>query len=198
MLRTGRIAPGRVVQSCGAGLLPLQVTEGLVTLCGGAPSWGDEVEPGPLLAAVGLTAADLSGPRVEPVAASTSTICSYAQRHSRRSGSDLRAVAAFGGAGVSVVSWDGRAARCRVFAAGAGVAEDPATGSAALALGVHLVVSGLVAADGDTSYDVVQGVEMGRASLLRCTVTAEAGRPLSTQVTGSTVPIARGEIRVPT
>ncbi len=197
MLRTGRIAPGRVVQSCGAGLLALQVSEQQVTLTGGEPSWGEPVEPTGLLSAVGLTQADLAGPArgagcgidfhyllVRPEALGAVDV-------------DLRAVAAFGGAGVSVVAWDGRAARCRVFAPGAGVPEDPATGSAALALGVHLVVSGLLPGDTETSYDVVQGVEMGRASLLRCVVVAQDGQPVSTRVSGSTVPVARGEIRAP-
>jgi trans-2,3-dihydro-3-hydroxyanthranilate isomerase len=85
-----------------------------------------------------------------------------------------------------------------MFAPGSGVPEDPATGSAGVALGAYLVVSGLVAADGETSYDVVQGVEMGRPSLLRCAVVAERGAPVQTRVSGSTVPVARGEIRIPT
>jgi trans-2,3-dihydro-3-hydroxyanthranilate isomerase len=84
-----------------------------------------------------------------------------------------------------------------VFAAGAGVPEDPATGSAAVALGAYLVVSGLVPADGETVYDVAQGVEMGRPSLLRCNVVARGGKPVETRVSGSTVPVARGLIRVP-
>ena len=101
-------------------------------------------------------------------------------------------------AGVSVVAWDGATAHARVYAAGAGVPEDPATGSAAVALGAYLVVGERVAGDGETSYDVVQGVEMGRPSLLHCAVVAKRGRPVETRVSGSTVPIARGEIRVPT
>jgi trans-2,3-dihydro-3-hydroxyanthranilate isomerase len=64
-------------------------------------------------------------------------------------------------------------------------------------LGAYLVVSGLAAADGTTAYDVHQGVEMGRPSLLRCTVEARGGKPVRTTVSGSTVPIARGEIRIP-
>jgi trans-2,3-dihydro-3-hydroxyanthranilate isomerase len=98
---------------------------------------------------------------------------------------------------VSIVAWDGTSARVRVFAAGAGVPEDPATGSAAVALGAFLVVAGLVPGDGETAYDVVQGVEMGRPSLLRCAVVAQSGKPVETRVSGSTVPVARGEIRIP-
>jgi predicted PhzF superfamily epimerase YddE/YHI9 len=43
----------------------------------------------------------------------------------------------------------------------------------------------------------MQGVEMGRPSLLHCAVVAKAGRPVETRVAGSTVLIAKGEIRIP-
>src|SRR5687767_5943844 len=61
MRRRGRVGVGRVVQSCGAGLLPLDVQEGTVTLTAGEPSWGEPLDPAPLLAAVGLDAADVDG-----------------------------------------------------------------------------------------------------------------------------------------
>jgi trans-2,3-dihydro-3-hydroxyanthranilate isomerase len=197
LLRLGRIRAGQVVQSCGAGLLPLEVAPDVITLAGGEPSWGDPVEPAGLLAAVGLTAADLDGVPRRAGCGLDFTFLPVRPEALPRVDADLRAVAACGSTGVSVFAWDGSAARVRVLAAGAGVPEDPATGSAAVGLGVFLVVSGLVAADGETAYDVHQGVEMGRPSLLRCGVVASGGRPVQTRVTGSTVPIARGEIRVP-
>src|SRR3954465_15615605 len=61
MRRRGRIGYGRVVQSCGAGLLPLGGAGGGITRTGGAPSWGESLDPAPLLAAVGLVADDLAG-----------------------------------------------------------------------------------------------------------------------------------------
>jgi trans-2,3-dihydro-3-hydroxyanthranilate isomerase len=197
LLRAGRIDVGRVVQSCGAGLLPLEVGEDSITLTGGAPTWGPPLDPAPLLAAVGLSADDLDG---EPRLAGCGLEFTYLPVRAEalaRTVPDLRAIAACGGAGISVVAWDGVAARCRVYAAGAGVPEDPATGSAAVGLGAFLVVSGLVPGDAETSYDVTQGVEMGRPSLLRCAVLARAGEPVEARVSGSTVPVARGEIRVP-
>jgi trans-2,3-dihydro-3-hydroxyanthranilate isomerase len=197
MLRLGRVSAGRVVQSCGAGLLPLQVGPDAVTLTGGAPSWGEPLEPDGLLAAVGLAAADLDGVPRRASCGLDFTFLPVVADALARVDADLRAVAKYGGAGVSVFAWDGAVARARVFASGAGVPEDPATGSAGIALGVHLVVGGLVPADGETSYDVFQGVEMGRPSRLRCTVVARAGVPVEGRVTGSTVPVARGEIRVP-
>jgi trans-2,3-dihydro-3-hydroxyanthranilate isomerase len=84
-----------------------------------------------------------------------------------------------------------------VFAGGVGVTEDPATGSAALGLGVFLVTSGLLPADGPASYVVEQGIEMGRPSRLDCTVVADGARVTSATVRGAVVAIAEGRIAVP-
>ncbi len=197
LLRNGRIAVGRVVQSCGAGLLPLDVLPGWVTLTGGAPSWSDEVDAVPLLASLGLADADLTGPARRAGCGIDFHFLPVTREALARIQPDLRAVAAFGGAGVSAYCWDGSVAWTRVFAAGAGVPEDPATGSAALGLGLHLVVSGVLTGEGEQHYQVVQGVEMGRTSFLRCIVVAHDGLPMSAQVSGSIAPVARGEIRVP-
>jgi trans-2,3-dihydro-3-hydroxyanthranilate isomerase len=197
LLRLGRVAPGRVVQSCGAGLLPLEIGAESVQLTGGEPSWGDELDPAPLLAAVGLSVGDLAGVPRRAGCGIDWTFLPVRPEALARIDADMRAVAAVDGTGISVFAWDGAVARARVFAAGAGVPEDPATGSAGVALGVYLVVSGLVPAEGETAYDVMQGVEMGRPSLLHCAVVAKAGRPVETRVAGSTVPVAKGEIRIP-
>jgi trans-2,3-dihydro-3-hydroxyanthranilate isomerase len=197
LLRLGRVAPGRVVQSCGAGLLPLEIGAESVQLTGGEPSWGDELDPAPLLAAVGLSVGDLAGVPRRAGCGIDWTFLPVRPEALARIDADMRAVAAFDGTGISVFAWDGAVGRARVFAAGAGVPEDPATGSAGVALGVYLVVSGLVPAEGETAYDVMQGVEMGRPSLLHCAVVAKAGRPVETRVAGSTVPVAKGEIRIP-
>ncbi|MCY7364556.1 MAG: PhzF family phenazine biosynthesis protein, partial [Frankiaceae bacterium] len=83
----------------------------------------------------------------------------------------------------------------RVFAGGVGVAEDPATGSAALGLGVYLVATGLLADGGP--YVVHQGLELGRPSRLDCAVVASGGSAASATVSGEVVPVAAGRIRVP-
>ena len=88
-------------------------------------------------------------------------------------------------------------AHARMFAPGAGVAEDPATGSAALGLGVWLVGNGWLPGDDTSAYTVHQGVEMHRPSRLECTVTAVAGAATVATVSGGVVPVARGEIAVP-
>ena len=94
-------------------------------------------------------------------------------------------------------SLEGSTAHARVFAGGAGVAEDPATGSAALGLGVFLVASGLLPSDRTSSVSITQGVEMGRPSRLELTVRAENGRAVEAKVLGEVAPVATGTITVP-
>ena len=98
-----------------------------------------------------------------------------------------------------LIAWDPatRTAHARVFAPEQGVPEDPATGSAALGLGVWLVASGLLRGDGTAGYTVRQGTEIHRPSTLDCTVTAAGGTATEATVTGHVVPIAAGEISVP-
>jgi PhzF family phenazine biosynthesis protein len=69
------------------------------------------------------------------------------------------------------------------FAVG-GVVEDPATGAAAAALGAYLRERGAIVPP--ATLEVVQGVEMGRPSLL--TVTVVPGEP-GVRVSGTAVPI---------
>jgi trans-2,3-dihydro-3-hydroxyanthranilate isomerase len=194
--RLGRIEAGPNVQACGAGLLPVEVGEE-ATLTGGTPTYGEQLDPAPLLAALGLGPDDLAGP--PPRFAGTGIEFAYLLVRPEalaRVRPDTAAVAALGGAGVSLVAWDGTDARCRVFAAGAGVPEDPATGSAALGLGVFLAVTGLLP-EGMHRYVVTQGVEMGRPSTMRCSVEVGGAKAVRNTVSGTTVPVARGEIEVP-
>ncbi len=195
--RLGRIDDGPNIQACGAGLLPVHVAQDAITLTGGAPSVGDPLDAAPFLAAVGLSAHDLAG---QPVRfCGTGIDFAYLLVHApavARARPVMADVAALGGTGTAVLSWDGSRASCRVFACGVGILEDPATGSAALGLGVMLAASGLLS-DGTHSYVVEQGVQMARPSTLSCTVEVVAGVVRETRVTGSVVPIARGEIRVP-
>lgn len=198
LAQRGDVVPGPVVQSCGAGRLALEIgpAGGPVTLTGGTPSVGAPLDPGPLLRAVGLSSRDLIG--VEPRTCGTGLDWCYLLVRAGALGAcapDTAAMKRVDGAGVCVFAWDGEQARARVFAGGVGVAEDPATGSAALGLGVFLVASGLLPDGGP--YAVRQGVEMGRPSTLECAVTAAGGVASSVQVSGGVVPVATGRIRRP-
>jgi trans-2,3-dihydro-3-hydroxyanthranilate isomerase len=83
----------------------------------------------------------------------------------------------------------------RVFVPGAGVPEDPATGSAAAGLGMALVATGRLPEGG--TYDIRQGIEMGRPSALAGRVEAHDGVATLCHVGGSVRPVASGEIEVP-
>jgi trans-2,3-dihydro-3-hydroxyanthranilate isomerase len=204
VVRRGLAAPGQVVQECGAGLLPIQVSEaGSAILTGGDPTVGDRLDPEPLLALVGLTAEDFAGDGALPRPAGCGLEFVFLPVHkpalALTTGADPALAAKQKVSQISVFAWDrqARSAQARVFCPGVSVPEDPATGSAALGLGVWMVGSGWLPGDGTTTYTVHQGIEMGRPSLLECTVTASAGRASSATVGGHVVPIAKGEINVP-
>ena len=193
MARLGRVARGTVTMLCGAGLLPLEVGDDDVALTGGEPTDRGPLDAGPVLAAVGLDDSALAGRPVR--ACGTGIDFAHVLVHPgalAQAAPDLGRLAALGLSGVNVVTLvgardDGLHLRSRVFAGGVGVAEDPATGSAQLGLGVWLRAEGLL--DDDPRYVVTQGVEMGRPSLLRCRL--DGGR---FSVRGQVVPVARGEV----
>ncbi len=89
---------------------------------------------------------------------------------------------------------DGRRAKTRMFAPGMGVAEDPATGSAAGPLALHLARHGRIGFGQE--IEIRQGVEIGRPSLLRARVEGSPERVERIVVGGSAVTVARGEYRL--
>jgi trans-2,3-dihydro-3-hydroxyanthranilate isomerase len=102
-------------------------------------------------------------------------------------------------AGVVAVSWSEQSAgaHVRVFCPDIGMVEDPATGSAALALSAVLVRAGRLPSSGPSSYVVRQGAEIGRPSALQCDLVAVGGRVTESWVGGDVRPVAAGRIRIP-
>ncbi|MEQ8805107.1 MAG: PhzF family phenazine biosynthesis protein [Rhodospirillales bacterium] len=84
--------------------------------------------------------------------------------------------------------------RARMFAPGMGIAEDPATGGAAAAL--TGLLGTLAASDGSHEFRIVQGVEMGRPSLIETTAEVAGGAVRAIRVGGACAPVMRGEIAV--
>ncbi|HWD65037.1 MAG TPA: PhzF family phenazine biosynthesis protein [Solirubrobacteraceae bacterium] len=107
---------------------------------------------------------------------------------------DMRALRALGEYGFSCFARFGEGVRTRMFGPGLGVDEDPATGSAAGPLGVHLVRHGLHTFS--TNLEIDQGVEIGRPSRLRVRVEGSADRIEKVIVAGSAVVVARGLFRL--
>ena len=85
--------------------------------------------------------------------------------------------------------------KTRMFAPGGGVPEDPATGSAAGPLALHVARHGLVPFGEE--IEISQGAELGRPSKLYARVQGSAENVERVEVGGSAVIVARGEFRLP-
>jgi trans-2,3-dihydro-3-hydroxyanthranilate isomerase len=107
---------------------------------------------------------------------------------------DFGALARLTQAGVNCFAGSGSSWKTRMFAPGSGVAEDPATGSAAGPLAIHLARHGRIAF-GD-EIEISQGVEVGRPSTLYARAFGEGDRIDRVEVGGSAVIVARGEFRL--
>jgi trans-2,3-dihydro-3-hydroxyanthranilate isomerase len=81
--------------------------------------------------------------------------------------------------------------KTRMFAPGMGVAEDPATGSAAGPLAVHLVRHGRITYGEE--IEIAQGAEIARPSVLHARVDGRDGRVDRVEVGGAAVIVGQGE-----
>ncbi len=101
---------------------------------------------------------------------------------------------------VYVVAMDpelpGSHVRARMYAPGISVPEDPATGSAAVALGGYLGARDRTA-DGTLRWVVEQGFEMGRPSLLHVEVDKAGGGITAVRVGGASVLVCEGFMDLP-
>ena len=85
--------------------------------------------------------------------------------------------------------------RSRMFAPLGGTLEDPATGSANAAL-AGLLTSLAPGENADLTYDIEQGVEMGRPSQITAAARKTAEGPVLATVAGSCVPVMRGTVEL--
>ena len=89
---------------------------------------------------------------------------------------------------------EGSSIRARMYAPEFGIAEDPATGSAAAALGGYLGARA-PESDGTLRWVVEQGFEMGRPSLLHVETDKAAGRITAVRVGGNSVLVSEGTLQ---
>ena len=97
--------------------------------------------------------------------------------------------------GINTFAGSGSRWKTRMFAPGGGVPEDPATGSAAGPLAVHLARHGRIAF-GD-EIEISQGTEIARPSTLYAMVEGSPDEVTRVEVGGSAVVVARGGFRLP-
>jgi trans-2,3-dihydro-3-hydroxyanthranilate isomerase len=159
------------------------------------PSWEPYSEEAALLSAIGVTRSELpvelydNGARHVYVAlASPEDVARL--RPDLSALADLPAVL-----GISCFAGEGSRWKTRMFAPAGGVSEDPATGSAAGPLAVHLARHGRIGF-GD-EIEISQGAEIGRPSTLYARAEGSAEQLDRVEVGGSAVVVARGEFRLP-
>jgi trans-2,3-dihydro-3-hydroxyanthranilate isomerase len=138
----------------------------------GLPFLLAEVSPEAIGHARPDAAASADAARRFPFKAGRFSIHIYARTPDRRDGADLRA---------------------RMFSPLGGTMEDPATGSANGAL-IALLASLEATADGVVAADVLQGVEMGRPSLLITSAEKKAGSVTRVRVGGRCAPVMEGTL----
>ena len=96
--------------------------------------------------------------------------------------------------GISCFAGSGARWKTRMFAPAGGVAEDPATGSAAGPLAVHLARHGRIGFGEE--IEISQGAEIGRPSTLYARVEGSGDEIERVEVGGSAVTVAHGEFRL--
>jgi trans-2,3-dihydro-3-hydroxyanthranilate isomerase len=107
---------------------------------------------------------------------------------------DLNALETLGAIGVSCFACSGTNVKSRMFAPGLGVAEDPATGSAAGPLALHLARHGRIGFG--EPVVIRQGAEIARPSVLHACAEGSADATERVTVGGSAVVVARGQYRL--
>jgi trans-2,3-dihydro-3-hydroxyanthranilate isomerase len=107
---------------------------------------------------------------------------------------DFAALIALGDIGVNCFAGAGRSWKTRMFAPAGGVFEDPATGSAAGPLAIHLARHGRISFGEEIT--IRQGAEIGRPSLLYARAEGSRERVERVEVGGSAVVVARGEFEI--
>ena len=183
----------------GAGVVPVELQRRGEQIVSGRmeqpiPDWAPYEHPERLLAALGVAGSGLpveayrNGPRHVFVALDSEAAVAALRP-------DLGALAGLGDdIGVNCFAGGGPRWKTRMFAPGLGVSEDPATGSAAGPLAIHL------ARHGRTGFgeeiEIRQGAEIGRPSVLYARVDGSPQRIERVLVGGSAVVVARGEYRL--
>jgi trans-2,3-dihydro-3-hydroxyanthranilate isomerase len=180
----------------GAGDVPVELTRANGRVVSGrmmqpVPAWEPYELAGQLLAALGVESTELpveayrNGPRHVYVELRSEQALAALQP-------DMGALAVLPGIGVDCFAGAECRWVCRYFAPALGVPEDPATGSAAGPLAVHL------ARHGRTGFgqeiEISQGAEIDRPSRLFARATGGTDRIESVEVAGAAVVVARGEL----
>jgi trans-2,3-dihydro-3-hydroxyanthranilate isomerase len=186
---------GEVTLETGAGPVPVTVAEAqglsaLGRMRQPIPSWEPYAHEPELLAALGV-----ERPGLPLEVYCNGPLHVYVELPSERAVAalepDIRALTRLGELCVSCFAGSAGRWKTRMFAPGLGVPEDPATGSAAGPLAVHLSRHGRIAFGEE--IEIRQGAEVGRPSLLFARADGSPAALERVEVAGAAVIVARGE-----
>ena len=166
-----------------------------------APSHSPAVDAGAVARALGLGVDQIVAGAGLPCAASCGApflLAELADRKAlaRAALGSIDALPAVAAEGVFLFTRDGDGnadLRARMYAPAHGIPEDPATGSAAAALAGFLGGRPGVG-EGWHAWRIVQGVEMGRPSLIMARALRRNGEVAEVRIAGTAVPVAEGTI----
>lgn len=168
----------------------------------GEATFGERLEPRLVAPAFGLDAGDLAGmaPRAVGFGAPFLLVeLASLEALGRAAVATLPAVALEPvpgqGAYLFTRATGDRSIRARFFAPLLGIAEDPATGSAAAGLAALLARVETTRVE-ECRWQVVQGVEMGRRSVIEISAERRPVLPPLVKVAGGAVPVTEGRIRL--
>jgi trans-2,3-dihydro-3-hydroxyanthranilate isomerase len=188
----------RVSLETGLGVTPVELErEGGRVVFGrmrqAIPDWRPYERASELLAALGV---ERSGLPVE--AYPNGPFHVFVELDSREAVAELRpnlsALIELGDIAANCFAGAERSWKTRMFAPAGGVPEDPATGSAAGPLAIHLARHGRIAFGEE--IEIRQGIEIGRPSVLYARAEGSRERIERVEVGGAAVIVAHGEFRV--
>jgi trans-2,3-dihydro-3-hydroxyanthranilate isomerase len=147
-----------------------------------------------LLSALGVDGSELPLELYESGVANVYVVLASEEAVARVSPDHGRLADLMGTVQANCVAGSGTRWKTRMFAPADGVPEDPATGSAAGPLAVHLARHGRIAFGEE--IEIAQGVEIGRPSTLYARAEGSRDGIELVEVGGSAVLVARGEFRL--
>jgi trans-2,3-dihydro-3-hydroxyanthranilate isomerase len=178
-----------------SGIVPVELTRDGAEIVFGRmeqpiPRWESVASADAIMAAVGVERSELPVERYE-LGPGHTYIALESPEQVAALKPDLGALQAATSDGVNCFARDGERWKTRMWAPSHGVAEDPATGSAAGPLAIHLARHGWIAFG--EQIEIAQGAEIKRPSKLFAQVEGEGDRIDRVYVGGSAVILARGE-----
>jgi trans-2,3-dihydro-3-hydroxyanthranilate isomerase len=179
----------------GAGVIPVELERDGPRIVFGrmdqpVPSWEPVADPAPIFAALGVSGSGLPVERYELGPGHVYIALDSAEEVAALR-PDLGALARATPDGVNCFARDGARWKTRMFAPNHGVDEDPATGSAAGPLAVHLARHGAIAFG--ERIEISQGAEIDRPSTLYAEAHGSAHEIQRVVVGGCAVTVARGQ-----